>query len=83
MNTFFPFSMTDWYELDQRIPISTSLDIFKGRLLQFLKPLENCVYTCHYTAQVIYFTRLKLGVSQLRYHKFKHGFLDPIDPLCS
>ena len=26
---------------------------------------------------------LRLGLSHLRYHKFKHNFLDTINPLCS
>ena len=30
-----------------------------------------------------YLTRIRLGFSHLRYHKFKHRFLDAIDPLCS
>ena len=28
-------------------------------------------------------TRLRLGLSQLREHKFKHGFLDSFNPICS
>ena len=31
----------------------------------------------------MFLTRLRLGFSHLRYHKFKHGFLDAADPLCS
>ena len=27
-------------------------------------------------------TRLRLGLSHLRYHKLKHNFLDTINPLC-
>ena len=30
-----------------------------------------------------YFTKLRLGLYHLHYHKFKHGFLDAVDPLCS
>ena len=30
-----------------------------------------------------YLTRPRLRFSRLRYHKFKHGFLDAVDPLCS
>ena len=30
-----------------------------------------------------YLTRIRLGFSHLCYHKFKHGFLDAIDPFCS
>ena len=57
--------------------------IFKGRLLQFVKPLENSVYTCHNPIWIEYLTRLRLGFSHLRYRKFIHGFLDADDPFCS
>ena len=62
---------------------STSLDTFKSRLLRFVRPLENRVFTCHNPIGIKYLTRIRLGFSHLRYHKFKHGFLDAIDPLCS
>ena len=62
---------------------STNLHIFRVRLLQFVRPSENSVFTCHNPIRIKYLTRLRLGFSHLRYHKFKHGFLDAIDPLCS
>ena len=81
MNTF-PSTITEWNKLDQSIHNSASLDVFKGRLLQFLRPLENSVFTCHNPIGN-YLTRLRLGFSHLCYHKFKHGFLDAVDSLCS
>ena len=83
MNTFLPYTITKWNKLDLSIRNSTNLHIFKGRLLQFVRPFENIVFTCHNTIGIKYITRLRLGFSHLRYHKFKHGFLDAIDPLCS
>ena len=47
INTFFPSTTTEWNKLDLSIGNLTSLNIFKGRLLQFVKPLENSVYTCN------------------------------------
>ena len=41
------------------------------------------MFTCHNPIQIKYLTRLRLGFSHLRYHKFKHGFLYALDPLCS
>ena len=70
-------------KLDLSIRNSTSLNVFKGRLLQFVRPLENSVFTCHNPIGIKYLTRIRLGFSHLRYHKFKHGFLDATDPLCS
>ena len=58
-------------------------NIFKSRLLRFVRPLENSVFACHNPIGIKYLTRIRLGFSHLRYHKFKHGFLDAIDPLCS
>ena len=62
-----------------------SLNIFKGTLLQFVKPLENSVCTHHDAGGITYLAilRLRLGFSHLRYHKFKHGFLDVFNLLCN
>ena len=81
MNTFFPSTITEWNKLDLSIHKSTSLNIIKSRLLRFVRPLENSVFTCHNPIGIKYLTRIRLGFSHLCYHKFKHGFLDTIDPL--
>ena len=83
MNTFFPSTTTEWKKLDLSIHNSTSLNIFKGRLLQFVRPSENSVFTCHNPIVIKYLARLRLGFSHLCYHKFKHSFLDAVDPHCS
>ena len=83
MNTFFPSTITEWNKLDLSIPKPTSLNIFKSRLLRFVRPLENNVFTCHNPMGIKYLTRIRLAFSRLCYHKFKHGFLDAIDPPCS
>ena len=70
-------------KLDLSIRNSTSLNVFKGRLLQFVRPLENNVFTCHNPIGIKYVTRLMLGFSQLRYRKRKQTFLVDADPLCS
>ena len=46
VNTFLS-TITEWNKLELSIRNSTSLIVFKGRLLQFVKPLKNSVYTCH------------------------------------
>ena len=81
MNTFFPSTINEWNKLDLSIRNSASLNVFKGRLLQFVRPLGNSVFTCHNPIGIKYLTRV--GFSRLRYHKFRHGFLDAVDPLCS
>ena len=83
MNTFFQTTISEWNKLDLSIRNSASLSKFKGRLLQFAKPCENSVYTCHNFIGIKYLKRLRLGFFHLCYHKFKHDFLDAVDPLCS
>ena len=83
MSTFFLSTITEWNKLDLSIRKSASLNVFKGRLLQFVRPLENTVFTCHNHIGIKYLTRLRLGFSHLHYHKFKHGFLDAVDTFCS
>ena len=39
MNTFFPSTITKCNKIHLRIRNSTSLNVFKGRLLQFVRPL--------------------------------------------
>ena len=41
------------------------------------------MFTCHNPIGIKYLTRIRLGFSHLRYHKFKHGFVDAIDRICS
>ena len=47
MSTFLLSTITEWNKFELSILISTSLYIFKGRLLQFVRPLENSVFTRH------------------------------------
>ena len=83
MSTFFPSKITEWNKVGLSSCNSTSLYIFKRRLSQFVKPLENSFFTCHNPIGIKYLTRLRLEFSQLCYRKFKHGFLDAVDLLCS
>ena len=83
MNIFFPSTITEWNKLDLSIPKSTSLSIFKSKLLRFAKPLENSVFFCHNHKGIKYLTRIRLGFSRFCCHRFKRGFLDAIDPVCS
>ena len=65
MNTFFLSTITEWSKVDLSISNSTSLNIFKGRLLQFVRPLENSVFTCHNPIGIKYLKKLRLGFSHL------------------
>ena len=45
LNTFFLPTITEWNKFDLSIHNTTSLNIFEGRLLKFVKPFrKQCVY---------------------------------------
>ena len=82
-NSFFPSVVIEWNKLDQNIRNSENLFIFKKKLLKFIRPSGNSVFKCHNPKGIKLLTRLRLGLSHLREHKFKHGFLDSLNPICS
>ena len=69
--------------MDLNIRNSESLNVFKNSLLKFICPSGNSVFNCHNPRGVKLLTRLRLGLSHLREHKFKHGFQDSLNPICS
>ena len=52
-------------------------------LLNFIRPSASKVYSINDTIGIKLITRLRLGFSHLREHKFKHNFKDTLNPLCS
>ena len=62
---------------------TTSLSVFKRNLLKFISPFPNNVFNCHNCKGIKYLTRLRLGISHLREHKFKPSFQDTLNPFCS
>ena len=49
----------------------------------FIRPTASPIYTIHHARGLKLLTRLRLGLSHLREHKFRHNFNDTINPFCS
>ena len=80
--SFFPNYVQEW----NKISLSTRvlpITIFKKFLLKSIRPNENSIFGLHNPNGLKHLTRLRLGLSHLREHKFKHNFQDSINPLCS
>ena len=82
-NSFFPSTVIEWNKLDPNLRSAASLSVFKKNLLKFIRPSPNSVFNCHNCKGIKYLTRLRLGLSHLREHKFKHSFQDTLNPFCS
>ena len=76
-NTFFPSAIIEWNKLDLAIRNAESLGIFKSNILKFPRSFFNCYN--HKGIRLM--TRLRLGRSRLREHKFNHNFQNCINPL--
>ena len=82
-NSYFLAAIKEWIRLDIDIRKSDSISIFKKRILSFIRPLPNKVSNSHNPQGLKLLTRLRLGLSHLRYQKFNHNFLDTFNLLCS
>ena len=58
------------------------MNVFKLSLLKFVRPVANSVFEINNPYGLKLLTRLRLGLSHLRYHKFRHNFQDCINPIC-
>ena len=60
-----------------------SYNVFKSNILKFIRPSSNSFFDCHNPIGIKYITRIRLGLSHLREHKFKHSFQDTQNPICN
>ena len=60
-----------------------SISKFKSSILDFFRPKHSSIYNLGNNPGLCFLTRLRVDFSHLRDHKFRHGFLDTIDPFCN
>ena len=72
--SFFPYSIIEWNKLDINLHNAKSFLIFRNSLLKIGRPMQNSIYNIHDPVGIKYLTRLRLGLSHLNEHKFKHNF---------
>ena len=77
-NTFFSSTILEWSKLDPSLRNSGSYNVFKDSILKFIRK----VFPCQNPKGIKLLARLRLGLSHLRQHKFKHRFQDTMNPLC-
>ena len=69
---FFPAVITGWNILDINVRNSSSIDVFKKELLKLIVPEPNLTGNISESKGLKLLTRLRLGLSHLGNHKFKH-----------
>ena len=81
--SFFPSTLNDWFSLDINIKNSDSISLFKIRLLSFIGPVQNKIYNIFDPEGLKFLTRLRVGLSHLNAHRFRHNFQECLNPSCS
>ena len=81
-SSFYPNCLVEWNELDLEIRLAPSVGIFKKKLISIIRPLAKSVFGIHDPIGLSYLTQLRVGLSKLCFHKFKHNFRDSINPMC-
>ena len=81
-SSFYPDSLCEWNKLDPEIRQSSSVSVFKKKLISPIRLPANSVYGIHIPKGVAHLTQLRVGLRKLNFHKFEHNFKDTINPLC-
>ena len=68
--------------LDSEIIKFKSISTFKSNILKFIRPKPSNVYYCYNPKGTSLITRLRLGLSHLLEHKFKHSVQDCLNLFC-
>ena len=59
------------------------MSLFKNSLLKFIRSSPSPIYGIHHPLRLKLVSRLRIGLSHLRDHKFRHNLSDTVNPLCS
>ena len=82
-SSFFPYCISKWNQLVPEIQNSLTFSSFKHPLLRFIRPTASPIYNIQHSGGLKLLTRLSVGLSHLREHKFRHNFNDTIDQICN
>ena len=80
--SFYPHCLSEWNNLKPEIRLAPSVAVFKKKLLSAIRPPGKPFYGIHDPKGLSFLTQLRVGLSKLNYHKFKHNFRDTTNPMC-
>ena len=73
-NSFFPFCIDNWNNLDNDIKELPSLNQFKKKILTFIRPKGNTFFSIQDKLGIKLLTKIRVNFSDLRDHRFNHNF---------
>ena len=79
-SSFYPHCLSEWNELDSEVRLVPSSAVFKKKLLSRIRPPARSIFGIHDPTGLSYLTQIRVGLSKLKFHKFKHNFRDTVNP---
>ena len=76
-------TITERNKLDVDLRKCDSFSVFKKEILKLTRASSNTFYNRHNPFAIKYITRIRLVLSHMREHKFKHSFQDSINAICN
>ena len=81
-NSFFPDAIASWNIFIKHFDDVPSFDIFKKHINSFFRPETRSIFGIHDPMGLKYLFQLRVGLSPLRSHKWRHNFADTPSELC-
>ena len=82
-NSFLPHATNEWNKLGASIRSKESIAQFKKSILQFIRPKASSVFNIIDPDGLKLLTRLRVQLSHLKEHKYRHNFVDTLNPICN
>ena len=73
-HTYFQNCVREWNHLDKSIRNSQTISGFKSQLVRLVRPTKKSIFGVHDIEGVRLLTRLRVQLSDLREHRFRHRF---------
>ena len=80
--SFNPSCLSEWENLEPEVRLSNSVSMFKKNILAINRPNPKSVFGVYDPTGISILTQLRVGLSTLNYHKFKHNLWNTLNPLC-
>ena len=81
-SSFYPHCLSEWNKIDPEIRLAPSVAVFKAKLLSIIRPPAKSVFGIYDPIGLSYLSQIRVGLSKLNFHKFKHNFRDTVNPMC-
>ena len=81
--SFFPYSISEWNNLDPDLRNAKSYSTFRKSLLKSGRPSPNHICKIDDPLGLKLLTRIRFGLSHLNEHRFNQNLDSCINPLCS